>query len=385
MPSVPRRLRPRVPRPPGPAQVTELVGQLTRLAARKVERDYTGWTGPEVLADLDDGDPTAPPVRRGGHEVAARVNALSGSLPAEAVVLGRAITDTAPPLGDPMSPALRDLLGTYVPESLDAYVASTRRGPHSPAQELLLTQLRLLFDVAHHIERAENEHDEQALVIQARFLRERFAEVSRSNDLDVEGPSRPVAKRPVAPRPVPTQPAFEHGRSFLHPLRDPVVLIPLEDGAGPSLRIRLALPKGYAARMGVITEQPSGTTAFAQRATRRMLAPRRPTGFAASQTDLTLRLEVDRERRVLLYAYGSGGRPLTTTTFVTTGGGSSIELATVLMGRRALALTVIASGLLTPEGLVLRNEGTVWPDLRAAASAYDVHRISWLDAHTPFV
>ena len=216
-------------------------------------------------------------------------------------------------------------------------------------------------------------------------IRERFAEVSRSNDLDVEETARPAPKRPVAPRPVPTQPAFEHGRSFLHPLRDPVVPIPLEDGAGPSLRIRLALPKGYAARMGVITEQPSGTTAFAQRATRRMLAPRRPTGFAASQTDLTLRLDLARERRVLLYAYGSGGRPLTTTTFVTTGGGSSIELATVLMGRRALALTVIASGLLTPEGLVLRNEGTVWPDLRAAASAYDVHRISWLDAHTPFV
>lgn len=385
MPPAPRRPRLRVPRPPGPAQVTEAVGHLARLAARKVERDYTGWTGPEVLADLHDGEPTAAPVRRAGHEVVTRINALSGSLPAEAVVLGRAITDTAPPLGDPMSPALRDLLGRYVPESLDAYVASTRRGPHTPAQELLLTQLRLLFDVAHHIERAENEHDEQALVIQARFLRERFAEVSRSNDLDVEGALRPAPKRPVAPRPVPTQPAFEHGRSFLHPLREPVVLIPLHEGAGPSLRVRLALPKGYAARLGVITEQPSGTTAFAQRATRRVLAPRRPTGFAASQTDLTLRVDLARERRVLLYAYGSGGRPLETTTFITTSGESSIELATVLMGRRAYALTVIASGLVTPEGLVLRNEGTVWPDLRRAAGAYDVHRISWLDAHTPFV
>ena len=383
MPSVPRR--PRVPRPPGPAQVTELAGRLARLASRKVERDYSGWTGQEVLADLRDGDPLAPAVRRAGHRVVARINALSGSLPAEAVVLARAITDTAPPLGDPTSPALRDLLGTYVPESLDAYVATTRRGPHSPAQELLLTQLRLLFDVAHHIERAENEHDEQALVIQARFLRERFAEVSRSNDLDVEGPSRPAPKRPVAPRPVPTQPAFEHGRSFLHPLREPVVLIPLVDGAGPSLRLRLALPKGYAARLGVVTEQPSGTTAFAHRATRRVLAPRRPTGFAASQTDLTLRVDLARERRVLIYAYGTGGRPLETTTFITTSGDSSIELATVLMGRRAYALTVIASGLVTPEGLVLRNEGTVWPDLRTASAAYDVHRISWLDAHTPFV
>jgi hypothetical protein len=363
----------------------EMVGQLARLAARKVERDYTGWTGPEVLADLRDGDPTLPPLRRAGHEVAARINALSGSLPPEAVVLGRAITDTAPPLGDPMSPALRDLLGRYVPESLDAYVASTRRGPHPPAQELLLTQLRLLFDVAHHIERAENEHDEQALVIQARFLRERFAEVSRSNDLDVEGARRPAPKRPVAPRPVPTQPAFEHGRSFLHPLREPVVLIPLDDGAGPRLSVRVALPKGYAVRLGAVTEQPSGTTAFTQKATRRMLAPRRPTGFRASQTDVTLRVDLARERRVLLYAYGLGGRPLETTTFVTTGSDSSIELATVLMGRRAYGLSVLASGLLTPEGLVLRNEGTVWPDLRTACAAYDVRRISWLDAHTPFV
>lgn len=362
-----------------------MVGQLARLATRKVERDYTGWTGPEILADLREGDPTVPPVRRAGHEVAARINALSGSLPAEAVVLGRAITDTAPPLGDPMSPALRDLLGRYVPESLDAYVASTRRGPHTPAQELLLTQLRLLFDVAHHIERAENEHDEQALVIQARFLRERFAEVSHSNDLDVEAARPPAPKRPVAPRQVPTQPAFEHGRSFLHPLREPVVLIPLADGAGPRLSVRLALPKGYAVRVGVVTEQPSGTTAFAQKATRRMLAPRRPTGFRASQTDVTLRVDLARERRVLLYAYGMGGRPLETTTFVTTGSDASVELATVLMGRRAYGLTVVASGLLTPEGLVLRNEGTVWPDLRSACAAYDVRRISWLDAHTPFV
>ncbi|KAB7743929.1 hypothetical protein GA707_10665 [Nostocoides sp. F2B08] len=363
----------------------EIVGRLTRLGGRRVERDYTGWTGHEVLDDLREGDVTADPVRRAGHDVVRRINALSGSLPPEAVVLGRAITDTAPPLGDPISPAMRDLLGTYVPQSLDAYVASTRRGPHTPAQELLLTQLRLLFDVAHHIERAENEHDEQALIIQARFLRERFAEISRSNDLDVEGSTPPAPRRPVAPRPVPTRPAFEHGRSFLHPHHEPVVLVPLADGAGPSLTLRLALPRGYAARAGAVTEQPSGTTAFVQKATRRVLAPRRSTGFATAQTDLTLRVDLASERRVLLYAYGFGVRPLETTAFVTTPTGSSIELATVLLGRRGHLLTVIASGLLTPEGLVLRNEGTVWPDLRSACAAYDMRRISWLDAHTPFV
>jgi hypothetical protein len=116
-----------------------------------------------------------------------------------------------------------------------------------------------------------------------------------------------------------------------------------------------------------------------------VLAPRRTTGFATPQTDLTLRVDLVNSRRVLLYAYGSGVRPLETTTFVTTQAGSAIELATVLLGRRGLPLTVIASGVLTPEGLVLRNEGTVWPDLRSACAAYDVRRISWLDAHTPFV
>jgi hypothetical protein len=368
----------------GAARLSEAVGQLARVASRRVERDYTGWTGHEVLADLREGDPTGPPVRRAGHEVVTRINALSGSLPAEAVVLGRAITDTAPPLGDPISPALRDLLGTYVPESLDAYVASTRRGPHPPAQELLLTQLRLLFDVAHHIERAENEHDEQALVIQARFLRERFAEVTRSNDLDVESAARPTPRRPVAPRPVPAQPAFEHGRSFLHPHHDPVVRIPVAD-SGLDLRVRLALPRGYPARLGVVTEQPSGSTTVTQKATRRVLAPRRSTGFAAPQTDLSLRVDPAGARRVLLYAYGGGHRPLETTAFVTTVTGSAIELATVLLGRRAQAMTVIAAGLITPEGLVLRNEGSVWPDLRSGCAAYDVRRISWLDAHTPFV
>lgn len=370
------------------AQAAEVAGGVRQLArsitARRIERDYTGWTGEEVLADLRDGDPTRPPIRRAGHEVVARINALSGSLPPEAVVLGRAITDTAPPLGDRMSPALRDLLGKYVPESLDAYVASTRRGPHSPAQELLLTQLRLLFDVAQHIERAENEHDERALVIQARFLRERFAEISRTNDLDVDTPSPQAPRRPVAPQPVPTRAAYEHGRSFLQPHHDPVVLIPLAGGREHRLSVRLALPRGYAVRAGIVTEQPSGATAFTQQSTRRMLAPTRTTGFSGRQTDLSLTVDLGRERRMLLYAYSLSAKPLQTTAFVRTGG-SAVELASTLLGRKNHAVTIIASGLVTPDGLVLRNEGTVWPDLRSACQAYDVRRISWLDAHTPFV
>lgn len=356
-----------------------------RVTARRIERDYAGWTGPEVLADLASGDPTRPPVRRAGHEVVTRLNALAGSLPAEALVLGRAITDTAPPLGDPISPALRDLLGRYVPESLDAYVASTRRGPHAQAQELLLTQFRLLYDVAHHIERAENEHDEQALVIQARFLRERFAEISRTNDLDVDTGPRHAPRRPVTPQPVPAQTAYEHGRSFLQPHLDPVVLIPTPERVPMQLIARLALPKGYAVRIGAVTERPSGATAFTLKTTRRIFAHKRSTGFAAPQVDLTLAVDLAREKRVLLYAYGLRPRPLQTTAFVTTPGDVQVELATVLLGRRATAVTVIASGLMVPDGLVLRSEGTVWPDLRSACEAYDVRRISWRDAHTPFV
>ena len=374
----------RPPLPRTPAEVVAGVRQLAeKVTARRIERDYRGWTGPEVVADLSHGDPLKAPVRRAGHEVVTRLNALAGSLPAEALMLGRAITDTAPPLGDRMSPALRDLLGKYVPESLDAYVASTRRGPHAQAQELLLTQFRLLFDVAHHIERAENEHDEQALVIQARFLRERFAEVSRTNDLDVE--RMPAPRRPVAPQAVPARPAFEHGRSYLHPHHDPVVLIPPAKDLPPRLSIRLALPKGYAARIGAVTEQPSGTTAFVTKNARRVFAPRRTTGFAAPQTDLSLAIDLAREKRVLIYAYGLSKRALSTTTFVTTSGGSKVELSTDLLGRGSISLTVIASGVTTPEGLVLRNEGTVWSDLRSACEAYDVRRISWHDAHTPFV
>lgn len=375
--------RPTLPRTP--AEVVSGVRRVAeRVAARRIERDYRGWTAQEVVADRTDGDPTKPPVRRAGHEVVTRLNALAGSLPAEALVLGRAITDTAPPLGDPMSPALRDLLGTYVPESLDAYVASTRRGPHAPAQELLLTQFRLLFDVASHIERAETEHDERALVIQARFLRERFAEISRTNDLDVDA-RPPAPRRPVAPQPVPARPAFEHGRTFLQPHQDPVVLIPRGPDRATSIRARLALPKGYAARIGAVTEQPSGATAFVTKNARRLFAARRNTGFTAAQTDLSLTIDLAREKRVLLYAYGLGRRVLPTTTFVSASGGSQVELATTLLGRGLMPLTVIASGLVTPEGTVLRNEGTVWPDLRTACEAYDVRRISWHDAHTPFV
>ena len=374
--------RPTLPRTP--AQVAAGVRDLAkRVSARRIDRDYRGWTAAEVVADLAEGDPLKPPVRRAGHDVVTRLNALAGSLPVEALVLGRAITDTAPPLGDRMSPALRDLLGKYVPESLDAYGASTRRGPHPPAQELLLTQFRLLFDVAHHIERAENEHDEQALVIQARFLRERFAEVSRTNDLDVE--TVPAPKRPVSAQPVPTQPAFEHGRSYLEPHLDPVVLIPAAADAAPELRVRLALPKGYVARIGTVTEQPSGTTPFATKSARRLFAPKSRTGFVAPQTDLSLSVDLAGQKRVLVYAYGLSKPTLPTTTFMRANGGSKVELATTLLGRSRMPLTVIASGLLTPEGVVLRNEGTVWPDLRAACEAYDVRRISWHDAHTPFV
>ena len=375
--------RPTLPRTP--AEVVTGVRQLAeKVTARRVERDYRGWTAQEVVADRAHGDPMKPPVRRAGHDIVTRLNALAGSLPVEALVLGRAITDTAPPLGAPMSPALRDLLGKYVPESIDAYVASTRRGPHAPAQELLLTQFRLLFDVASHIERAENEHDERALVIQARFLRERFAEISRTNDLDV-GATPPAPRRPVAPQSVPTRPAYEHGRSFLQPHRDPVVLIPRGTDRSATIRARLALPKGYAARIGAVTEQPSGATAFVTKNARRLFAARRNTGFEAAQTDLSLTIDLAREKRVLLYAYGFGRPVLPTTTFITASGGSQVELATTLLGRGPTPLTVIASGLVTPEGIVLRNEGTVWPDLRSACEAYDVRRISWRDAHTPFV
>lgn len=372
--------------PRAPAQVASGVRDLARrITARRIERDYTGWTAPEVLADLEGGDPTRPPVRRAGHEVVTRLNALAGSLPAEALILGRAITDTAPPLGDSMSPALRDLIGRYVPESLDAYVASTRRGPHPQAQELLLTQFRLLFDVAHHIERAENEHDERALVIQARFLRERFAEISRANDLDVDTRPQPAPRRPITPQPVPTQPAHEHGRSFLQPHLDSVVRVPLSSELPPMLTVRLALPKGYPVRLGAVTETHSGATGFTHKAARRRFAPTRSTGFSVPQVDLTLAVGLAREKRVLLYAYGLGPHPLRTTAFVSTPEDQHVELATTLLGRRGSALTVIATGLLVPDGVILRNEGTVWPDLRSACEAYDVRRISWHDAHTPFV
>ena len=55
------------------------------------------------------------------------------------------------------------------------------------------------------------------------------------------------------------------------------------------------------------------------------------------------------------------------------------------MRRSGATTTVIASGHLTGEGLVVRNESIIYPTLRAACDGFDYRRVTWLSDDTPAV
>jgi len=366
--------------------VTQRAGRFLPGRARPLT-EFTGWTTTEYAAyhALPAGAPA--PARRASSTIATRVNALSATLPTEAVLLSRAITDTAPSAGDDLNPTLADLLERYLPESISAYEVSTRRGRNDSAEQLLMTQLRLLHTVALNIDEAETAHNERDLQIQDRFLRERFANLT-PGDLDLT--ERPVTAATVrsidAPARGRNKTATPDARAFLDPERQPVVLFKRATGGAWDLTLRLALPKGQATILGVVQETTAGATNFVHRGNRRLLGARRPTGFKAPQVDLTLQVKLLSPKRFFIYAESAAGKDLTDTVlFFRTDNGSQAELPTALTNHARAPLTVIASAYDTPDGLVLRNESVLFPDLRSACTGFGYGNITWLDRHTPIV
>jgi hypothetical protein len=344
--------------------------------------DVTGWTSTEFLANVGL-PPGTPPTRRAGSDTVRRINALAGVLPVDAVLLARAITDTAPPAGEPLHPTLRSVLDNYLPESLRAYAASRSRGSNPGAEDLLQAQLRLLHQVAVEVHRDDADQDHIDLRIQDAFLRERFARLSPNALSLADAPPEPVQPRAdtvgrtaTAPGPVNANVGVEV---------DPVVLFASGHPTG-KLGFRLAIRKGHPTTLGAVLQSHGGAVEFRHTESRRWLAQRRSTGFPTAQTDLTFSIDPAAVRRFLVFAHSPArGDPTRCVLFVRDATRAQTALSTLLANRWGAEVTVVCSGYAGSDGMVVRNESMLYPDLRAACSAFGYDSVTWLDADTPIV
>ncbi|MEO7070019.1 MAG: hypothetical protein ABI131_05945 [Nostocoides sp.] len=349
--------------------------------------DPTGWATGELRAWLEAGHRRLVPPLRLGRDVVTMINRLSGTMPVEGALLARAITDLAPPVGIPADPALVDVITRYLPGSIDAYAAQSRAHQARSAGEQLIGQVRLLRAAAEGIARADAEHNERELRIQADFLRERFAHLS-PNQLDLPRTGPVVVPIPALPASTPSSAkvATPTGRVFLRAAHSPVVLFSSAAPATWDLTVRLAVPKGVPVRLGCIIDTSAGGTTFAHKTARRVLGGRRATGFTTPQTDVVLPVTQAGLRRVIIYARSAErGHPVDAVLFLRDRSGSQAELETLLTQHRGAATTVIASAYETTDGLLMRNESLVFPDLRSAARGFGFDDVAWLDAQTPIV
>lgn len=374
---------------------------LNRLPLRhRATVDYLGWTTAEYQAyqayrQLPPGTPRPP--TRAGRDTAELVNRLSGVLPGDAAPLARSITDAAPPAGERVNPALGDVLDKYLPETLNAFNTAGPRELRASAERLLLDQLALLRQATTNLLRAEAEHNDRDLQVQEAFLRERFAELSPSGlDLPVgAGLANPAPARqprvdprtagPEAPRqPLTLTPI--RGRVHVHPDHDPVVLMAFPSGGDRKLGLRLALPKGQTATLGIVYETVRGAIGFEHTSNRRFFSPRHPTGFRSPQVDVNLRFSTADVRRFLVYAASTPKtEPTTTVLFVRDGNRAQADLPTMLTNHAQAGLTVVCSGYAVRDGLLLRNESVLYPNLQAACHGFGFGQVEWLDEHTPIV
>ena len=410
----PRRKRPVVPLRPGEVfsattkplidvvvgdgRRKELVEQaLTRLPLRhRATVNFLGYTTSEYQAYLALPPGAGPPPKRAGRDTAELVNRLAGVLPADAAPLARSITDAAPAAGERVNPALRDVLDKYLPETLNAFNTAGPRELRAPAERLLIDQLALLRQATTNLLRAEAEHNDRDLQIQEAFLRERFADLTPSG-LDLPGPGAtvpppthpPAASDAAGVGAIPRQPLTLtpiRGRVHVHPDHDPVVLMGFPVGGDRKLGFRLALPKGQTATLGIVYETIRGAIGFEHTSNRRFFSPRHPTGFRSPQVDVNLRFSTTDVRRFIVYA-ASTRRPEPTTTvlFVRDGNRAQADLPTMLTNHPEAALTVVCSGYAARDGLLLRNESVLFPDLQSACHGFGFGQVEWLDEHTPIV
>jgi hypothetical protein len=379
-------------------------GALSRLPIgpwRAAPVDLAGFAAAEYLAYRAQSDATLEPPRRAGHATAALINRLSAVLPPETVPVARSITDAAPAAQERVNPALRDVLERYLPETLRAFNADGPRELRGRAEHLLASQLDLLREATTSLLRAQAENNDRDLRIQEAFLRDRFAELNPST-LDLTTPHRsgpvpgfgptaasggPFGHRP--PEPV-RHPSLSlrpiRGRVHVRPEADPVVLFGMNSAHDARLALRLGLPKGLVATLGVVYETTRGVVGFDHASNRKFLALRRPTGFRSAQVDVNLRLNAAGLRRFLVYASSAPREePTATVLFVRSGQQAQADLPTLLTHDVRVPITLVASGFACRDGMLVRNESLVYPDLRSACTAFGYERIEWLDDHTPIV
>lgn len=148
----------------------------------------------QVEPDPDD-SPEALRARIG--ELVSFVNRSAGSLPAEAVVISRRITDMLREVVDGAEPehgldihaivSVRGIVEDYLPTTLRTYLALDPRVVDQPRpagkspSESLLDQLESLWTAAADLRDAARAHDADALLSQGSFLRTKFT----GSDLDL--------------------------------------------------------------------------------------------------------------------------------------------------------------------------------------------------------
>ncbi len=387
----------------GDGRRKEFVEQaLSRLPLRhRGTIDYTGWTVSEFQAHLALPPGSGRLPKRAGRDTAELINRLSGVLPADAAPLARSITDAAPPAGERVNPALRDVLDKYLPETLNAFNTAGPRELRLPAERLLLDQLTLLRQATTNLLRAEAEHNDRDLQIQEAFLRERFADLTPSGlDLPAtgsaqgappdhvpppldrapaRGPAPPAASPPLTLTPI-------RGRVHLQADVEPVVLMAFPVGGDRKLGFRLALPKGHTATLGIVYETIRGAIGFEHTSNRRFFNPRHPTGFRSPQVDVNLRFSTVDVRRLIVYAASSPKvEPTTTVLFVRDGNRAQVDLPTMLTNHHQAGLTVVCSAYAVRDGLLVRNESVLFPNLQSACHGFGFGQVEWLDEHTPIV
>lgn len=333
----------------------------------------------------------------------------------EGTLLARAVADAAPPLGQEISATLLDILERYLPDTLVAFRNSGGPVGTADGRRLVLEQLRLLHRATREVQRAEAEHNDHELRVQASFLRERFAAATNALDLGATVGAAVGAPRHPFPRPRPV--TRGHGPAGLaatstngtgpsampetapsalaasegthHRLRHehrPTAIFPRDADSDGVLRLRMALPKGLRVTLGVVYETQAGATRFRNATPRRFAAKRRQAGFDAAQVDVGLTLPLADVRRLAVHVSTHGrGEPVETVLFLTDGASNSAELPTVLTRYPRAGTTVVATAYDTSDGLFIRNESTVFATLHSACDGYGHRDVTWITDDTPAV
>ena len=394
MPRTPRQVvrsalppLPKVPKVPGLPKVPTLRPRI----------DPAGWTTGELTAYLASGRSPVRPPRRAGHEAVRLTNSLDGTLPVDAVLLARAVADAAPPLGHEISETLLQIVDRYLPDTLIAYCNSGSAAESPEGHRLILDQLHLLHQVTGDVLRAQAEHDDRELRVQESFLRERFARTANGLDLTPStgaawvsgvGPKTPIPARRTAPRTGPRGLAAStlttHHRLVVD--QRPTAVFNPDANSDGILRARLALPPGVSVVLGAVIEKHSGAVSFVNAGSKRWQARKRQRGFGTPQMDVSIALPLAEVKRFIIHARTRvRGNPADVVLFLSEGATNTAELPTTLVRRTGTTTTVLASGHDTSDGLFLRNESLIHPNLRAACDAFDYGRVTWLSSDTPAV